>query len=342
MEKRTRDLHAHSNCSDGVFDPATLVQHAGRSGVEQLSLTDHDTFAGLEEAQQKAEEIGICFMPGIELTCRFMDRIVHILGYGFRPSVAMEDRELMQYLLEVKERDHRWAHKMCRKSADDPIVVKPPGGEERRISIRGEELSWVRGTMPSPIHIGIVLSKTLAGVSDDLKIPARHCMYLFTGRLEPHRRHESFWPELRQRYADVLRSYDLAARTHWWTERPTADLLDAKDAIGAIERISGIPVLAHPGEQELNREHIEVLAEFGIRGVEVHTFKHSPDRVSELEALSDELGLFTTGGTDFHGPHHRGQVEIGRDRAGRNLTSGLSIDDFHKLGAYASGLPERG
>ena len=50
MAAPIRDLHTHSNCSDGLSDPAELVRQAARSGVEELSLTDHDTLAGLDEA----------------------------------------------------------------------------------------------------------------------------------------------------------------------------------------------------------------------------------------------------------------------------------------------------
>ncbi len=48
------DLHTHSNRSDGALAPAELVARAAAAGVDVLALTDHDTVAGLEEAQQSA------------------------------------------------------------------------------------------------------------------------------------------------------------------------------------------------------------------------------------------------------------------------------------------------
>ena len=48
------DLHTHSNCSDGSLPPGELVQRAAAAGVLVLALTDHDTIAGIEEAQGAA------------------------------------------------------------------------------------------------------------------------------------------------------------------------------------------------------------------------------------------------------------------------------------------------
>ena len=334
-----RDLHTHSNCSDGLYDPAGLMEHAARSGVREISLTDHDTLAGLGEAQAAAHSLGLRFLPGIEFTCRFEGRTVHLLSYGFHPALASDDSPLTEYLDHVRESDLQWARVMCRQSCADPLIVRPPQGGEHRVCVREDELDWVRGTMPSPFHFAVVLSQKLLAISSELDLPARHCMYLLTGRPEPDRRLESYWPALHKRYAGLLARYNIAARPHWWTPRPTADLLQLKDAIDVIERIGGIPVLAHPGEQALGTGQIAAMIELGLRGIEVYTYKHSPEQIAELGALAEMLRLLTTAGTDFHDPHHRAQVELGKDRSGRHLTQGLSLEEFGRLGAYVSGLP---
>jgi predicted metal-dependent phosphoesterase TrpH len=337
MANPVRDLHVHSNCSDGLYAPPELVEQAALSGVEELSLTDHDTIAGLDEAQGRAKSLGVRFMPGFELTCRSGQQTVHVLGYGFHPAAAGSDRALSQYLAQVRTRDHAWARQMCRRSQEKPMVVNPPGEAEIALYVREEEIGWARGTIPSPFHVAVVLARKLAAISDELDIPPRHCMYLFTGRPEQERRGESYWPALRERYAPVLDRYGLVARAHWWIPRPTAELLDVSEAIRTIERIGGIAVLAHPGEQGLTGATIEQLVELGIRGIEVYTFKHSATYVSELECLAGSLGVFATSGSDFHDPHHRAQVQLGRDRSGRRLTKGLSLDGFRAFGAYIAG-----
>jgi len=77
------DLHCHSYVSDGALSPAEVVQRAHSKGVEVLSLTDHDTIAGLSEANEKAVELGIKLIPGIEISCQWQKYGVHILAYNF-------------------------------------------------------------------------------------------------------------------------------------------------------------------------------------------------------------------------------------------------------------------
>ena len=48
----TIDLHMHSTYSDGICTPAELVACAKQKGLSALSLTDHDTIDGLEEARK--------------------------------------------------------------------------------------------------------------------------------------------------------------------------------------------------------------------------------------------------------------------------------------------------
>ena len=48
---RTIDLHMHSTYSDGTYTPAELVTYAKKKGLSGISLTDHDTIEGLNEAR---------------------------------------------------------------------------------------------------------------------------------------------------------------------------------------------------------------------------------------------------------------------------------------------------
>ena len=77
------DLHCHSTASDGALSPATVVARAHERGVRVLALTDHDTLEGLPEAQQRAAELGLQLVNGIELSCTWGGATIHVLGYGF-------------------------------------------------------------------------------------------------------------------------------------------------------------------------------------------------------------------------------------------------------------------
>ena len=81
------DLHTHSLISDGTQRPAEVVAEAARAGLTGLALTDHDTTAGWSEARTAAEELGMMFVPGTEITTLTDDGIsVHLLSYLHDPE----------------------------------------------------------------------------------------------------------------------------------------------------------------------------------------------------------------------------------------------------------------
>ena len=75
------EIHMHSIFSDGQFSPTELVEIAQKNGLSDLSLTDHDTFEGIDELVSAAEGTGIHAFPGIEITTRFRDFNLHLLAY---------------------------------------------------------------------------------------------------------------------------------------------------------------------------------------------------------------------------------------------------------------------
>ncbi len=78
------DLHSHTTCSDGSLTPKELIDLAHKKDLQAISITDHDTIDGLDEGRKRAEELGICFLNGIELAGSFKaEAEIHILGYNF-------------------------------------------------------------------------------------------------------------------------------------------------------------------------------------------------------------------------------------------------------------------
>lgn len=98
------DLHTHSTCSDGVLSPSELVKHAFSKNIKVLALTDHDTIEGLSEAKIQSEELGITFVPGVELNIDWPKGEFHLLGLGLKnPS-----EQLLKILNDLqKDRDSR-------------------------------------------------------------------------------------------------------------------------------------------------------------------------------------------------------------------------------------------
>lgn len=78
------DLHTHSWASDGTDSPTRLVLNARQANLDVIAITDHDTFAGVDEARQAGRRIGVHVLGGVELSTRFEGHDVHLLGYGPR------------------------------------------------------------------------------------------------------------------------------------------------------------------------------------------------------------------------------------------------------------------
>jgi 3',5'-nucleoside bisphosphate phosphatase len=107
------DLHTHSNCSDGSLPPADLVQRAAAAGVLVLALTDHDTIAGIDEAQCAAGRAGIEFVPGVEISATWRSQAIHVLGLWIDPASL----PLQHMLASQAERRHIRMRSMCARLA---------------------------------------------------------------------------------------------------------------------------------------------------------------------------------------------------------------------------------
>lgn len=85
------DLHLHTTASDGLLAPAALVARAAAAGLTVVSVTDHDTVAGLGEASAAATDHGLRLVAGIEVTAVEQQRDMHILGYFIDPEAPALD-----------------------------------------------------------------------------------------------------------------------------------------------------------------------------------------------------------------------------------------------------------
>jgi predicted metal-dependent phosphoesterase TrpH len=80
------DLHCHSTVSDGQFAPADVARRAHEGGVTLWALTDHDEVGGQQEAREAAEELGMRYLSGVEISVTWASRTVHIVGLHVDPT----------------------------------------------------------------------------------------------------------------------------------------------------------------------------------------------------------------------------------------------------------------
>lgn len=86
------DLHVHTTASDGQYTPSHIIQKAAEKNIKVIAITDHDSFAGVNEAMAEGEKLGVKVIPGIELNITFPTGEFHLLGLNIKnPSKSLTD-----------------------------------------------------------------------------------------------------------------------------------------------------------------------------------------------------------------------------------------------------------
>ena len=111
---RMIDLHSHTTASDGQHSPTDLLQRAAQAGVKRLAVTDHDTVAGLEEAQSAAHSHGVQLINGIEVSAFIHGKEIHVLGH----FLDITEPRLLAYTARLRnertDRMERMVAQMCK------------------------------------------------------------------------------------------------------------------------------------------------------------------------------------------------------------------------------------
>ena len=74
------DLHIHTIYSDGKLYTNDIINLLIKNNIKYASITDHDTFEAYKSIDFDQTD-SLTIIPGIELSCLYMRKDVHILGY---------------------------------------------------------------------------------------------------------------------------------------------------------------------------------------------------------------------------------------------------------------------
>jgi 3',5'-nucleoside bisphosphate phosphatase len=261
------DLQSHSLHSDGELTPAQVVENAAAAGVQLLALSDHDTVDGVDEALATGALHGVRVVPATEISA--VDgpyEDLHVLGYGVDHRSGL----LGERLLDARGDRERRADAMAARLRELGFEIDPAPIEARKAA--GKPVGrphLAAAVLAHPANAERLADEGHSDVSSF--IPA----YLIQG----------------------MPGY--VARTH-----PTVE-----EAIGWIHDAAGVAVWAHPFWDI--KDEAEVLAAIdryraaGLDGVEVFYGSHTEEQTILLAERCAELGLLTTGSSDYHGPGHR-------------------------------------
>lgn len=262
----TFDLQSHSVHSDGALAPADVVATAAAAGVELLALSDHDTAAGVPEAQEAAAAAGIELVSATEITSVYAGRQdLHVLGYVID--------EFEPRLVETLKRSRSDREQRAERMAD---ALRELG------FVLDDELLAQRvaqgGSIGRPHLAQAVVSRPENRErlrSDGLLDPTAFLVaYLIEGKPAFRERHA---PSVEEAIELIHGAGGVAIWAHpfWDISEPSAVL----DAIARFRRA-------------------------GLDGVEAFYATHTADQTRLLVDHCAHTGLLTTGSSDFHGPDH--------------------------------------
>lgn len=284
------DLHTHSSASDGIFSPAELVAYAQGKGLSVLALTDHDTVAGLAEAESAAEKAGITFVKGIELNIERTRGEFHLLGYGI-PSVPASSQGVETGPLEA-------------------IIQKLQNGrlERNRTILQKMQDDGF------PVSYDELLEQN-AGTNTDC-IGRPHIAAYLVGKKLCRTRQQAF-----DKFLGSGRPY--------YVDRTAAPLSEAVVAIKAAGGIPVIahPLSLYISWSKMDGAMREV-AEAGVQGLEAWHPGVRVGEAERLEALARTLGLFVTAGSDFHGEKIRADRRIGHTAGLKKIEDRFWTDEL--------------
>lgn len=116
----TIDMHVHSTYSDGTATVEEIAYAAKKRGLALISLTDHDTTAGVAPFMKVCKHYEVNGLSGIELSAE-ADFILHILGYRIDSNTTELELALDKIRLHRDERNVQICDKLQKLGMDIQI-----------------------------------------------------------------------------------------------------------------------------------------------------------------------------------------------------------------------------
>ncbi|MDP2933576.1 MAG: PHP domain-containing protein [bacterium] len=114
MQKKQFDLHLHTYYSDGKESPLSVLKMVKKAGLSLVSLTDHNSLSHILEAKKIAGRLRLNLISGIELSCIYQNKHLHLLGYAF----DAKDGELKKVVHKIQARRKKGILKIAKKLRD--------------------------------------------------------------------------------------------------------------------------------------------------------------------------------------------------------------------------------
>lgn len=256
------DLHLHSTCSDGVESPTRVMEVAKEQRLDVVSLTDHDTTAGWDEAREACARLGMTFVPGIEFSASLDGDSVHLLGYLVDPEFP----DLVDEATKTKD-DRVWRFESMVAKINADISGLTP---EFVYTFHTEGGTLGRPTIARAlVELGVVA--TVSEAFDEILAPDND--RYFVGH---------YAPTIERAIEVVVAAGGVPVFAHPWTA-DRASLASPDLSNDAIDAKFG------------------ALVDIGLAGLEVHHEENTPFGRERLAAIAARYDLIIAGSSDYHG-----------------------------------------
>jgi 3',5'-nucleoside bisphosphate phosphatase len=119
LNDRRCDLHLHTNFSDGLLRPDTVVRKAREVELAAIAISDHDAVGGIDIAVTTGHLVGVEVVPAIEMSCIYEKTDIHMLAY----YMDYHDPELLTFLHKVQHAREDRAQKIVGKLNEQGVPL---------------------------------------------------------------------------------------------------------------------------------------------------------------------------------------------------------------------------
>ncbi len=273
------DLHIHTEYSrDGSLTIDHILSKCSSIGISTIAVTDHNVVAANADAASLRGKYDVNVIPGIEIDTVFSGRIFHLLGY----YIDYTGRDFA----ELYERANRAELEVVPRMID----------KLKRLGFAvdlDEVMSAAEDGLPSESLVAGMIVADPANAGFELNQP-----FLPGGA-------RADMPDFNF-YLDYLAPGKPAFELR--------DYIPLAEAAALIKRNGGVPVLAHPGANLVKDDPaFQGIIDCGVAGIESFSSYHDDNLNHYYKTLAEQTGIFSTCGSDFHGPFKPG-IQLGGHR----------------------------
>ncbi len=271
------DLHMHSSFSnDGDYSVDDLLWRCQQAGLSTISLTDHNSVQGVNQALDYASKYNLTVIPGIEIDCTIDSFELHILGY----HIDYHDPRFSRLEKSIIDQEQSASEMRLKKICDLGILF-----DEKE----------VRGMSRNGVITGEMIAESALRIDRTLSMKKRNPLLIpFDQKENP--------------YVDFYWEFCSLGQPAY----SPIDFISLPEAVELIQSSGGIAIFAHPSKNiGQNKAILDEIIQTGVVGIEVFSNYHSNIDKDFYLTYAIEHNLIITCGSDFHGKT-KPKIELGK------------------------------